>query len=117
MIHITDLLSESNATSPYVVDGKERWLPVAPMPLFTLRTRLSDAWAVFCYRATAVDFSRRLQDIPTPVCSQDDAPDGYQVGRAVCRLCNKRAVSVHPIGTDSDALECPRCHHMTMEVV
>ena len=34
----------------------EVWLPALPLPFFSLGARISDAWAVFMRRATAVQW-------------------------------------------------------------
>lgn len=59
MIHITELLTKDQPCMSYYVGGEYRWLPVPPQPFFSLRERWRDAWAVWCYRATPVDFSPR----------------------------------------------------------
>jgi len=40
----------------------------------------------------------------------------WVVAHTVCRVCGHKAVSVHPVQADDDALECARCHQMTCEV-
>lgn len=50
MITVRDLITSSNATSP---DGKH-WEPSLPLPFWSLRSRLHDAWEVFQGRATAI---------------------------------------------------------------
>ena len=44
---------------------------------------------------------------------------GWFVAWTECRVCpdGARHISVFPSEADSDALECPRCHHMTSEAV
>lgn len=55
MIHITDLMTCETQAS-YRIQGKECFLPYPPMPFFSWRNRLRDAWEVFCNRAVAVNF-------------------------------------------------------------
>lgn len=42
--------------------------------------------------------------------------DPHVTAPAKCRMCNHKCQIVAPVGTDLDALECPNCHRMTLEV-
>jgi rubredoxin len=33
----------------------------------------------------------------------------HDVGRCTCRECGHKHISVHPVTTDPQRLECPRC--------
>ena len=41
----------------------------------------------------------------------------WVVATCECRVCSHRHISVHPVQCDEDALECPKCHAMSAEVV
>lgn len=62
MERIEDLAHPESPKASYrdVETGGQRyaevWLPALPLPLFTLRSRLDDAWAVWTGRATAVQW-------------------------------------------------------------
>ena len=45
-------------------------------------------------------------------------PAGWTVATCRCRTCGDVHVSVHPGDIHDDTrMECPKCHHMTAEVV
>jgi hypothetical protein len=46
----------------------------------------------------------------------DEGIDGWRAVPVRCRFCGHRHWSVHPVGTDERALECPSCHLMAAEV-
>ena len=41
----------------------------------------------------------------------------FKAARIRCRVCSAEHVGTLPLGADEDALECPRCHGMTAEVL
>lgn len=47
----------------------------------------------------------------------DEGIDGWRAVPVRCRFCGHRHWSVHPVGTDESALECPACHLMEAEVI
>jgi hypothetical protein len=47
----------------------------------------------------------------------DEGIDGWRAVPVRCRFCGHRHWSVHPVGTDEAALECPACHLMEAEVI
>lgn len=67
MERIEDLVHPDAPQASYggiVVAGKHYenvWLPALPLPMYGLRYRLADAWAVFCGRAAAVQWPHQRE--------------------------------------------------------
>lgn len=55
MERIEDILTAGVSTG-YPINGRTVWLPALPLPYYSLRRRLCDAWAVFMDRAAAVQW-------------------------------------------------------------
>lgn len=57
-----ELMTNGCQSSP---DGKH-WEPSLPIPTYLFRERLSDAWEVFCGRATAIRNTTAADLAPVP---------------------------------------------------
>ncbi len=68
MERIEDLVHPDAAKASYrnvISHGRiypEVWLPSLPLPFYSLGTRLADAWAVFMYRAAAVQWPHHRKE-------------------------------------------------------
>lgn len=60
---------------------------------------------------------RRQQDEIEEAAQAEEDCGGWLVARVECRICSHEHVSVHPVESDEDTLECPACHCRSSEIL
>lgn len=90
------LIDCPNCDRPLYVDDERSRLEARPQVI-----------ALFCYVCPFTG-----EDVAT-----HESGTFFRSERVACRVCSEEWVSCFPLGTDEDALECPRCHGMTGEVL